>query len=146
MLSAIVQRVRGADGKIPLVDSYDPGEHVWNPPMPLLFQWHTGGQNRGVSQGHIRKALNETLEAAGITDAAGQPLDYQPHDFRRIFVTDAIANGLPPHIAMIICGHKDISTTMGYKATSYRGDRGPSGVYRTATSASPERGISNPNP
>ncbi|MEU0355358.1 site-specific integrase [Streptomyces cyaneofuscatus] len=116
VLSAIVQRVRGADGKVPLVDSYDASEKVWNPPMPLLFQWKTGGQSRAVSQNTIRRALSEMLETADITDTAGQPLSYQPHDFRRIFVTDAIANGLPPHIAMIICGHKDISTTMGYKA------------------------------
>jgi hypothetical protein len=32
-------------------------------------------------------------------------------------VTDAIINGLPPHIAQVICGHKKIDTTMGYKAT-----------------------------
>ncbi len=25
-------------------------------------------------------------------------------------------NGLPPHIAQVICGHKSIDTTMGYKA------------------------------
>ena len=25
-------------------------------------------------------------------------------------------NGLPPHIAQVICGHKTIDTTMGYKA------------------------------
>ena len=25
-------------------------------------------------------------------------------------------NGLPPHIAQVICGHKSIETTMGYKA------------------------------
>jgi hypothetical protein len=25
-------------------------------------------------------------------------------------------NGLPPHIAQVICGHRGISTTMGYKA------------------------------
>ena len=25
-------------------------------------------------------------------------------------------NGLPPHIAQIICGHRDINVTMGYKA------------------------------
>ncbi|MGW4066235.1 site-specific integrase [Nocardia grenadensis] len=41
---------------------------------------------------------------------------FSPHDFRRIFVTDAIMNGLPPHIAQVICGHKSIDTTMGYKA------------------------------
>jgi 2-methylisocitrate lyase-like PEP mutase family enzyme len=34
----------------------------------------------------------------------------------RVFVTEAIASGLPPHIAQVICGHADINTTMGYKA------------------------------
>ncbi|MEV0237899.1 site-specific integrase [Nonomuraea sp. NPDC050786] len=48
--------------------------------------------------------------------AAGEPLIFSPHDFRRIFVTDAIMNGLPPHIAQVICGHKSLDTTMGYKA------------------------------
>jgi hypothetical protein len=33
----------------------------------------------------------------------------------RIFVTDAIMSGLPPHIAQVICGHKTIDTTIGYK-------------------------------
>jgi hypothetical protein len=32
-----------------------------------------------------------------------------------LFVTDAILNGMPPHIAQLVCGHKDINTTMGYK-------------------------------
>jgi integrase len=41
---------------------------------------------------------------------------FSPHDFRRIFVTDAIMSGLPPHIAQVICGHKNIDTTIGYKA------------------------------
>jgi hypothetical protein len=31
-------------------------------------------------------------------------------------VTDAIMSGLPPHIAQVICGHKNIDTTIGYKA------------------------------
>jgi site-specific recombinase XerD len=33
-----------------------------------------------------------------------------------MFVTDVVSNGLPPHIAQVICGHRDINTTMGYKA------------------------------
>ena len=41
---------------------------------------------------------------------------YTPHDFRRIFITDAIMSGLPPHIAQVIAGHQDINTTIGYKA------------------------------
>ncbi|MFE7529709.1 tyrosine-type recombinase/integrase [Kitasatospora sp. NPDC057542] len=116
VLSAIVCRVRDASGTVPLVRSYDHAERVWNPPMPLLFQWRTGGQDRSISQTTIRRALNETLDFAGLTDNTGQPLNYQPHDFRRIFITDAIMNGLPPHIAQVIAGHDDISTTMRYKA------------------------------
>ncbi|MFD4503687.1 tyrosine-type recombinase/integrase [Streptomyces sp. NPDC058457] len=116
VLSTIVCRARDESGTIPLVASYDHGERVWNPPMPLLFQWSGGGQNRVVSMSTIRKGLDETLDASGLTDNTGQPLRYQPHDFRRIFVTDAIMSGLPPHIAQIIVGHKNISTTMGYKA------------------------------
>jgi hypothetical protein len=44
--------------------------------------------------------------------ADGEPLIFSPHDFRRIFVNDAIMSGPPPHIAQIICGHKIIQTTM----------------------------------
>ena len=61
--------------------------------------------------------LHEALNSAGLTDPAdGRPLHYTPHDFRRMFITDAIANGLPPHIAQVIAGHQDINVTLGYKA------------------------------
>ncbi|WP_168209573.1 hypothetical protein [Mycobacterium helveticum] len=33
-----------------------------------------------------------------------------------MFITDAVLNGLPPHIAQVIAGHRDIGVTMGYKA------------------------------
>jgi len=33
----------------------------------------------------------------------------------RFFTTDAIMSGLPPHIAQIIAGHRDINVTLGYK-------------------------------
>jgi hypothetical protein len=41
---------------------------------------------------------------------------YTFHDFRRLFITDAIMHGMPPHIAQLVAGHRDINTTMGYKA------------------------------
>ncbi|GAA4028202.1 hypothetical protein GCM10022232_87590 [Streptomyces plumbiresistens] len=37
--------------------------------------------------------------ATGLIDETASPLRFQPHDFRRIFVTDALANGMPPHTA-----------------------------------------------
>jgi hypothetical protein len=116
VLSSVVSRVRSSTGTIPLVASHDPHERIWNPPMPLLFQWQYGGQVRTITSSAIRKAINEILLAAGIVDAAGQPLRYQPHDFRRIFTTEAIASGMPPHIAQLILGHKSLDTTMRYKA------------------------------
>ncbi|MEU1436470.1 tyrosine-type recombinase/integrase [Streptomyces sp. NPDC005786] len=59
--------------------------------------------------------LVATSQSAQIT-VAGDPLEWRPHDFRRIFVTDTIRSGLPPHIAAKICGHAALDTTMGYAA------------------------------
>ncbi|MFJ3798499.1 tyrosine-type recombinase/integrase [Streptomyces sp. NPDC090088] len=117
VLSTIISRVRDRrTGAIPHITSYDPAERVWNPPMPLLFQWEYGGERSSISQRVIRHGLNEVLDSTGLTDSAGRPLDFDPHDFRRIFITDAIRSGLPPHIAQVIAGHGDINTTMGYNA------------------------------
>ena len=116
VLSAIISRLRGPGGDVPLTVSYDVRERVWNPPMPLLFQRSIGSENRAFTPSAIRKLLINALAATGLTDAAGDPLMFSPHDFRRIFVTDAIMSGLPPHIAQVICGHKTIGTTIGYKA------------------------------
>jgi integrase len=116
VLSAIISRLRGPAGAIPLVASYDVREKVWNPPMPLLFQRAIGSENRAFTPTAVRNLLIGALAATGLTDANGDPLMFSPHDFRRIFVTDAIMSGLPPYIAQVICGHKNIDTTIGYKA------------------------------
>ena len=115
VLSAIISRLGGPGGTVPLTVSYDIKERVWNPPMPLLFQRSIGSETRAHTPNAIRNLLINALAATGLTDAVGDPLHYTPHDFRRIFVTDAIMNGLPPHIAQVICGHKTIDTTIGYK-------------------------------
>ena len=64
----------------------------------------------------LRSYLDHALTALGINDAAGSPMRYTFHDFRRLFITDAIMHGMPPHIAQLVAGHRDINTTMGYKA------------------------------
>ena len=89
---------------------------MWNPPAPLLFQYDRGGENSCMSGEHIRRALGEVLTFIGLTDSTGQPLTFTPHDFRCLFITDAIRSGLPPHIAQAIAGHDNINTTMGYHA------------------------------
>jgi hypothetical protein len=34
---------------------------------------------------------------------------------RRVFLTDAVMHGMPPHIAQLVAGHRDINVTMGYE-------------------------------
>lgn len=116
VLSAIISRVRDQHGTVPLVVAYDYHERVWNPPMPLLFQRHFGGEHRAITGPAIRELITTALAGTGLTDVAGQPLRFVPHDFRRILITDAIMHGMPPHIAQLIAGHRDINVTMGYKA------------------------------
>ena len=116
-LSAVICRVRGQDGTVPLVRARDQHELIWLPPSPLLFQRRVRTENHAFTGSLIASLLDEALARTGLTDPAdGGPLRYTPHDFRRIFITDAILNGLPPHIAQVIAGHQDISVTMGYKA------------------------------
>lgn len=148
MLSTIISRIRGENGAVPLVVSYDGHERVWNPPMPLLFQRHVGVENRPIPPSGIRQLLNEALSRTGLSDTGGQPLAFSPHDFRRLFITDAIMNGMPPHIAQLVVGHRDINTTTGYKAVypeevinghrafiARRRATRPSEEYRTPTEA-----------
>jgi len=117
VLSAIISRLRGTNGVIPLVAAYDHHERRWLPPLPLLFQHRVGSEQRALSASAIRSMLDDAITGSGLTEpATAQPLRFTPHDFRRLFITDAVLNGLPPHIAQVIAGHRDINVTMGYKA------------------------------
>jgi hypothetical protein len=117
VLSTIIRRIREPSGAVPLVPAYDHYECIWKPPAPVLFQRRFTTENRAISLTSLRTVIDEALIHTGLADpTTGLPLRYTPHDFRRILITDAIMNGLPPHIAQIIAGHRDINTTMGYKA------------------------------
>jgi hypothetical protein len=111
VLSAIIQRVRGTAGAIPLIAAYDVRECAWLPPMPLLFQRRVGAENRAITPAVIREFLTAALARTSLTEpTTSEPLRFTPHDFRRMFITDAVLNGLPPHIAQIVAGQA-ISTS-----------------------------------
>src|SRR5664280_1260070 len=146
VLSAVVTRVRDHNGAIPLISAYDYHERVFNPPLAILFQRRVGTESRPVTAPAIRKLLDTALSLTGLTGTDGQTLRFLPHDFRRLFITDAVMNGMPPHITQLVVGHQDINTTMGYKAVypeeAINGHRAfiarrralrPSQEYRTPT-------------
>ena len=116
VLAAIITRIRGGDAALGCVASYDTHERQWNPPMPLLFQRRISIEHRAIPGSTIRDWLDQAMDSTGLTDQTGRPLRFTPHDFRRLFITDAVMHGMPPHIAQLVAGHRDINTTMGYKA------------------------------
>ncbi|MGH3238064.1 MAG: hypothetical protein ACRDOH_33355, partial [Streptosporangiaceae bacterium] len=85
VLSAIIGRIRGPGGTVPLVPLYDQHECIWLAPSPLLFQRRYRTENRAISDRALRDMLNTALAHTGLTDpASGLPLHYTPHDFRRV--------------------------------------------------------------
>jgi len=116
-LAEIIARLlRQHGGQVPLTPRYDEHERVLGPPLPHLFQRTYGWKSQCICTATVARQLNMAVARAGITDTAGDPLHFTPHDFRRLFATDAVANGLPIHIAAKILGHSLISTTQTYTA------------------------------
>lgn len=117
VLAEIIARISEPSGAVPLTSGFDNREKAWSAPTPFLFQRPIAGENRRFPLSGIGALLTEALDGFGLLEPdTGTALHFTPHDFRRIFITDAILNGLPPHIAQVIVGHRDINVTMGYKA------------------------------
>jgi integrase len=118
VLARIVSRLRAKNGgAIPLIERYDKHERITSPPLPHLFQRMTRGWvSQIISNNTITKLLNNVVALAGIVDATGEPLRYTAHDFRRMFTTEAVAGGLPVHIAARLLGHASLATTQHYLA------------------------------
>jgi hypothetical protein len=103
---------------VPLVSRWDEHERVHSAPLPYLFQRGFLIGRRGViSSGTVRNWLIAAAADADLRDNDGTRLTLSPHDFRRIFLTDVVRNGLPIHIAAQLAGHDDLNTTRRYAAT-----------------------------
>lgn len=156
VLAAITRRVRAAarcaGPALPSLVAYDYAECKNSEPLPFLFQRTAGkgfkGTTRPVTRGYVHRVLGKICREAGIADPAGNLLAYTPHDFRRIFATEALSAGLPPHIIQKLLGHASLSTTQGYAAifpddvirshrafTQNRRQQRPAAEYRPVTAA-----------
>lgn len=116
VLAEIVARIRNRDGAVPVVQRFDPLEKTLSAPLPYLFQRNWRAQGAVISPGTVGALLMRASGRAGLTDKDGTPLHFTPHDFRRLFATEAVNGGLPIHIAAKLLGHLDLNTTRGYVA------------------------------
>ena len=117
VLATIISRLRRDNGgTVPLTARYDPHERLTRPPLPHLFQRRTGHRNEVISVTTVQNLLDAAIARAGLLDLAGAPLRFTPHDFRRIFATEAVTGGLPVHIAARLLGHQHLATTQAYLA------------------------------
>ncbi|MEU3511001.1 site-specific integrase [Streptomyces longwoodensis] len=142
VLATIIKRLRDVNGgKIPLVARYDSHERVTGPQLPHLFQRRPYWQPQVLSEAAVKRLLDRTLECTGLRDQAGEPLRYTPHDFRRMFATEAVTGGLPVHIAARILGHKTLTTTQAYLAVFQRLDQDLPRLPRPSTRGAPPGGV-----
>lgn len=117
VLATVITRLRRANnGAVPLIARYDPHERITGPPLPHLFQRRSGHRSSVIVYSTLRKLLRDSVTRAGLRDAAGEPMHFNAHDFRRMFVTEAVTGGLPVHIAARVLGHQSVTTTQGYLA------------------------------
>ncbi|MGI8814196.1 MAG: tyrosine-type recombinase/integrase, partial [Pseudonocardia sp.] len=117
VLATIISRLRNTNsGVVPLTSQYDRHERQARPPLPHLFQRKAGHRNEVFSVTTVQKLLDAAITRAGLLDLAGAPLRFTPHDFRRIFATDAVTGGLPVHITARLLGHQHLASTQAYLA------------------------------
>jgi len=117
VLAEVISRLRNRyDGAVPLVARYDHYEATTGPRLPHLFQRDYGSGPTAISPTTVRDMLRKTAERMGLTDNAGNPVWLAPHDFRRVFTTTAVQDGLPLHIASRILGHRHLNSTQPYTA------------------------------
>jgi site-specific recombinase XerC len=116
VIAEVIRRHMDNLGVIPPVRRWDPHERQHSEPLPFLFQ-HSSGRYRGVfSASRVAKLLRMACAAAAKNLPEFEGLAFTPHDFRRIFATDLVNNGLPIHIGAALLGHANLQTTRGYVA------------------------------
>ena len=148
VLSAIIRRVRDTTGDGPASSPPTTGRVRLAGARPLAVPAPTRHRApQRSARGAIRNMLNTALAAQPLTDpATGGPLHFTPHDFRRMFITDAIlsrpaAAHRPDHRRPP--RHQRHPRLQG--RLPRRGHPSPPGVPGPPPSPAPQRGIPRPH-
>jgi integrase len=116
VIAAIIRRHTQGGRSIPLLSRYDPHERQASPAMPLLFQRQIGTNQEVISPATVVNMLRRRCEELTKDHPGFHTASFTPHDFRRLFATELVNNGLPIHIGAALLGHLNLQTTRGYVA------------------------------
>ncbi len=116
VVAQVIRRHRNEHGTVPVCVRYDSHERTWSESLPYLFQNFHGGTQRGMSSTTVWRLIGRACDDLALTHPQFKDIRFAPHDFRRLFATELVNNGLPIHIGAALLGHLDIRTTRGYVA------------------------------
>ncbi|MFJ3281617.1 tyrosine-type recombinase/integrase [Streptomyces halstedii] len=116
VIAQIIRRHREEHGTVPVCARYDLHEKVWSEELPYLFQTVYSSSQRGMSSTTVWRIVRRACNELAATHPEFANVHFAPHDFRRLFATELVNNGLPIHIGAALLGHLDIRTTRGYVA------------------------------
>jgi site-specific recombinase XerD len=116
VVAQVIRRHVAEHGTVPVCPRYDQAERAWCEPLPYLFQRLQSGSPRAMSIGMARDLVRRAAKALVPHHPEFADVRFSPHDFRRLFATDLVNNGLPIHLGAALLGHLNIQTTRGYVA------------------------------
>jgi site-specific recombinase XerD len=116
VLAAVIRRHTMGGRTVPLVTRYDGGERLHSALMPFLFQRQVGSTRSVFTHNAVVAMLGRRCTRLAERHPSFGEARFTPHDFRRIFATDLVNNGLPIHIGAALLGHLNLETTRGYVA------------------------------
>jgi integrase len=83
----------------------------------VVIDAHQHGTLRSVfSTTWVLATPRRVCAAVAATHPELAGIRFTPHDFRRIFATELVNNGLQIHIGAALLGHTSLQTTRGYVA------------------------------
>ncbi len=148
VIAQVIRRHVAGHGTVPVCPRYDQSERNWCEPLPYLFQRLQSGSPRAMSTPMVRDLVRRAAKALVPAHPEFADIRFAPHDFRRLFATDLVNNGLPIHIGAALLGHLNVQTTRGYVAVfeedvirhyqeflDHRRAERPHGEYRKPTEA-----------
>ncbi|HEX8858342.1 MAG TPA: site-specific integrase [Actinomycetes bacterium] len=116
VIAQVIRRHRDTHGTVPVCPRYDQAERDWCEPLPYLFQRIQSGTPRALSTSGVRDLVRKAARSLVPTHPEFAEIRFAPHDFRRLFATELVNNGLPIHIGAALLGHLNVQTTRGYVA------------------------------